>query len=520
MPPAKRQSTRLRTSKGKNEIAPYMTPPSDSSPFLSLSPELVDHILAFLIPKNTAQARKELARSLLPVARSLTPLVRRRLFAKVGLTLGSPSGKDALLLEVLKAEGVAEMLRALRIRAPTVEPTAADIEGGGPGAALVPATNLPQSKIVAMVTTALSRAFGLRDLEVETRIGVQEEDQAGDDGSTWDDAAFERALRGLSLEKLVWAVPHRENKVQVLSDLSRVSAWVPALASWTNLTHLDLWRVRLQLPQDVSVPRPTFRLRQVEVQSSELGGAQDLLWLFGEPGSRRGDRLEHLVLRDVDFLEAPGSSLPLLALFPIDPATPPPFAQTLTSLTLITSHPLTYDGAGDSLSTLLSPLVALKSLELGGDGTVLPLFQSLFTPIAPFDKPPSHSLESVVFNYIPSIPHRDLLDTLQTNINALPRLGSLQLLLHSTHPRTWSWERISQTPLSYWFWPPEDWRALEKWVRGLGYRSGRVVAPGPGAVVLKKNGTEVDCDWESEEEDADDDDDEEGEESEEDMEGL
>lgn len=488
---APRRSTRklpVASTAALRKAAPYETAPTETTPFLSLTPELVDYILAFLIPKNTPTARRELARSLLAVNRSITPLVRRRLFAKVGLTVDHPKARDELLLEVMKTEGVSEMVRALRIRAPAVEPGTEHIQdGSNPGAALVPSTTLPQKKVVEMVTTALGRAKGLRALEMETRVGTKGEDES-DQTIDWDDEAYREALQGLTMvETLAIAVPHPHLKLQLLADASGLSAFIPTMASWSHLTSIDLWRVRIQFPKDAVVPEPTFSLREIVFQSSELGGAAELVWLFGAPGSKRGSRLEKALIKELDYIDTPGSSSPLLAILPCDPATPPAFALSLDSLVFNISHPITdsSDTSQPSLKFLFSSLEVLRQVELGGAGITTPILESLFTPNTGL-KPIAQRLEVLNFAFTPAIPQRDLLDVLSANSSNLPRLHTMDFILQGGHPRTWSWERISSTPLPFWYWPPMEWRELEKWVRALGRRKGRIIKPGYGVVVNLK----------------------------------
>ncbi|ORY76508.1 hypothetical protein BCR35DRAFT_332771 [Leucosporidium creatinivorum] len=527
-----RQSARLNPAPvpSSTPLPPYYTPPLHSSPFLRLSPELHDHILTFLLqPHSTPTLRRSLAHSLLGLHPTITPLVRRRLFAKVGLTLDDPKERDQRFLSIVESHaGVAECVRSLRIRAPTPpEPVKADIEAGGPGAALVPESRLEQGEVVQRVSRVLGRCERMSELEVEMRVGTRvegvvekEEEEEGERLKE-----LEEALMGLKgVRKLGVAVAHRRLKLQVFAEGSGsgsaeaggggegwISPWIPSLSTWSHLTHLDLWRIRLHFPRSptFSIPEPTFSLHEVQLQSSELGGSRELIWLFGEPGSKRGAKLEKLLIRDVEFIETPESSEPLLAIFPcLDPSSDlsssssansiPAFHDSLDSLVLILPHPILPPTATSSsqLSTFLSPLTSLRQLELGGPGLPLPLLTSLFSP-----HPHSTSTQLTILNlsYAPSLPIPSLLSLLKTNLGQFGNLRTLDILRAGTHPRTWEWERISSTPTPVWEWTEGEWRELEKMIcslRDLRRKEGGG-GGGGGGVRLCRDGTEVEVEYDS-----------------------
>lgn len=608
-----RHSSRLHGTTSNSTIAPpYLTPPPPgSTPFLALSPELHDHILSFLLlPASTPTTRRALAHSLLGLCRALTPLVRRRVFHKVGLTVDDPNSRDLAFLTILRSHaGVGLNVRSLRLRAPTPpEPLYADITTGGPGAALVPLTTLPPTEVLKRVVGVLRECSEVSELEVELGgcgMGVEDEvlvEEEGEGegrlgGSREGWKQLEEVLKHCSrVSKLVVAVAHPNLKLQVMAQASTPSAgvewaaegeeedgrsrqaqsyispWLPALASWAHLTHLDLWRIRLQFPRSLSssssssnlanftttsstpslIPNPLFSLQQLQVQSSELGGRDELLWLFGGGGTgseagaeaerKRGAKLQKLLFRDVEFLDTPGGAEPLLAIFPCpsssssfspddDDSNPnpdttlllPAFAFSLTALVLILPHPiLPSSPPNDSrLSHFFTPLTSLRQVELGGPGVTLPLLQSLFTSPSspPRTGPPAARVQTLNLSYTPSLPITCLLSLLSPSPSPttsasshahLPKLTTLDILRAGTHPRTWTWERISSTPTPIWSWTEGEWRSLERVVRGIrdarrrslgvgvGEGGGGAAGAGVGAELrLCRDGAEVEISYDS-----------------------
>lgn len=431
----------------------------------ALSPELLQHILSFLAPHTQRHSfRLQLARLLL-LSRKLTPSVRHKLFKRVILTIGDTRKRDKKLVELLEGvegegTGVGEHVRVLKLRLP--ETTGADqlLLRDDPAAFLVPVAKLPQLDTLRLVTRVLRQTKGLQLLDVVARIGTRDEDQATMDEDIEDALeAFEDALKGLELlDSLVVAVPHPFQRVQSLSEGSGwCSPYVPALATWSNLTTLDFWRVRLVLPA-AGVATPTFRLQDLSISSSELGGEAELLWLLGGPDERRGSQLSKLALKEVDFLSTPSSSSPLLSIFP--PNSEPSFASSLTVLLLDLLHPI----SSPTPPSLLSSLTSLTSLELSGAGSDLPLLSSLFP--RPFAPPtPSRTLRTLHLIYTPSIPQQALLDLLALP-HAFHALQTLAIVHTGSHPRHWSWDQVVNTPFPVWEWEELEWRMLEKWARG------------------------------------------------------
>mgnify|MGYP001588394783 FL=1 len=449
----------------------------------ALSPELLEHILSFLAPHTQRTSfRVQLARLLL-LSRKLTPSVRHKLFKRVILTIGAPRERDTKLVELLEGAagegtGVGEHVRVLKVRVP--ETTGADqlLLRDDPAAFLVPVAKLPQLDTLQLVTRVLRQTRGLQLLDVTARIGTRDEDQVAVDEELEEVlGAFEEALKGLELlNSLVVAVPHAFQKVQSLSEANGwCSPYVPALATWTNLTTIDFWRVRLVLPL-AGVTTPTFRLQDLSISSSELGGEAELLWLLGGPDDNRGSQLRKLALKEVDFLSSPSSSSPLLAIFPS--TAEPSFASTLAVLQLDLPHPI----STPTPPHLLSSLNSLTSLELSGTGTSLPLLASLF-PRPFFPHAPSKTLQTLHLIHTPSIPQQSLLDLLATP-HAFHALRTLTIVHTGTHPRTWSWAQVVDTPFPVWEWDDVDWRKLEKWARGA-------------RVQLMKDGLVVDVEWSS-----------------------
>lgn len=455
-----------------------------------LPPELFTNILSFLAPRNNLTNRRLLS-PLLLVSPLLTPYVRQRLFSKISLTLGDKRGTEYKLLNLLDREAVAEHVRSLRIHSPDADEFGLDLLVGEdapePGLALVPVERIGQNEVVKMVVRSLKEARSNLRLEVETRIGTlaegQEEEEGMEEG--WEES-LESAFKGMKrLQALVVGVPHRKQLLQVWAEgQETISPWIGALRAWDQLTTLDLWRVKIELPDEA--PQPTYRLKSFSLSSSDLGNEHDLIFLVGCGSSPRTSQLQDIAIFDVDFSSTPGSSSPLLSLFTSTPS----FATTLKKLQLKLSDPIP-PLANDA--SLTSPYTSLQSLFLSGEGATVHLLPTPFSP----------SLTHLDLSYTPSIPIPTLhtIFPLHTSPPSFPSLKTLEIHHNGSPSRHLTWDQVRLAPPIRWEWTEKEFRTLHKSVRSFGG-------------VMRRNGIEVE--WEEGESGSEGDDDDETESEEED----
>ncbi|GAA6001605.1 uncharacterized protein JCM10292_004949 [Rhodotorula paludigena] len=450
-------------------------------PLLRLSTELLDRILVLALPHNPRKARTLLSH-LLPVHRSLVPLVRRHLYHKLTLIVGDPRQADTRLVRLLDDGVAGHLVRFLKVRAPNIDPAAQDRlqPGDDPALALVPVPRLAQDATVRLVAHALARMHAVRHLEFDLRAGAWLEDAPPASGTAefgGDDAldALRRALSAWtdSLQTLIVAVEDTLQRQQVWASPALGRApHVDALARWDRLTTLELWRVQLVLSDNegedfVAVPSPNFHLHTLSLTQCTLGGASELRWLLGPCGSPRSAHLRKLILAEVDFAHHPASSAPLLSVFP-DEGPRPSFADTLECLVLELEHSVG-SPAAPTPPHLLSPLSALDDVDLSGAGVDYPLISSLFrarNASSPSPaRPPSAALSTLTLGYLahPSLSPLSRLTSLllppsstsssSPAASPIPRLSALHLHESSHLPRQlpWSVRRTLAPPV---------WRAL------------------------------------------------------------
>ncbi|BGP35099.1 hypothetical protein JCM10296v2_006929 [Rhodotorula toruloides] len=432
-----------------------------TSPLLRLSAELLDHILSFLIPSPTRLARKTLAR-LLPIHPSLVPLIRRRLYARISLTIGSLDGSDLAFLDLLRDGVAGPYVRVLRLELPKPD-WSVIVQDRDPAEFLVARAVLDQKQTVERVQEIFERTPGVRHVEVDVQLGVPLEwvhkrDVEGDE-------ADEEALAGLgkamaawtNLEEFVTALPDAKQRLQIWSDPTTTSHYVHALTTWSSLTTLDLWRVRLVLPpDDASVAFPVFAVEELNLRQVELGDELELRWLLGEAGESRSAKLKKLRLNEVDFVRQKGTNAPLFSIFPADQ--PASFASTLEVLDLTLSNPIPSASAAR-----FARFANLRELTLAGPGVDLVLCEAFFgvdggganTKSADSDLPLS-SLHDLAFQYLPhpsvSIPSLLALLYPPSSSSSAPPLPSLtDLRFHTTYhlPRVLDWRtrRLTREPV-------------------------------------------------------------------------
>ncbi|KAL8276769.1 hypothetical protein RQP46_010825 [Phenoliferia psychrophenolica] len=408
------------------------------SRLLSLSPELLDLIVNWLsrLERNKKVAHLDLS-ALLKVSPQLAPFARRYLFYKVAHHMGDARGEQLKQLVVNpggQSSGVGEHVRILKVRAPNLPPDA-EWEALHPAASLVPRTILSQTATIELVLSVLRFTPNLHSIEIDTRVGTNEVGPVEATNVTTAPAPtatldeLERELCKLDIKCLVFAVPNIHNALQSLADLSTnwISPYIGALGAWDSITVLDLWRVQLVLPS--SHPVPKFRLHELVLVSCELGSEFELEWLLGEFGGSRSARLRKLVVHEVNFTSAPGSSNPLHAIF-TSPSehenTSPSFTSTLTFLELALPWPI------DSASNLLTPLTSLLDLEFGGSGITPALFSSILPSLLPTSSSHiptpsvSQSLTILHLHYVTSLPHPSLLSSF-SNPHFFPNLKLLDI---------------------------------------------------------------------------------------------
>jgi hypothetical protein len=484
MSPSRRPNTRA-------SLASLAPPPSTFDLLSSLPPEVIDQVLAYVAPFSSRSTRRQLGRLLL-LSRSITPHVRRKLFHRVSLTLGDTRGKDAKLLEMMEGGTVGEYVRYSKIKAPLPK----EAEGDDPRAAMIPRTTMGYTQAISYMTKLLNVVKNLKHLEIETAVGtsiVEAESHVYAPLQVWsgetEDAIepYIVALCALDLESFTMAVEDISNALQLIRPRPTkhhgdISPYPTALASWANLTFLDLWRVDLSLTDDD--PWPTFRLQSLTIQSSTFKSETELFWLLGKAGGERSARLSTLVIRDLTFTSHPESSEPLLSIFPPNPS----FATTLTTLMLALQFPLfRQDPDAPHDEALLSPFTSLTKVNLRGAGMTLPVLQSLLPlPSSPASSP-SHSIVSLMMDGTTSIPLSDLLTVLSTR-SAWPKLVTLELQTSGSPPRSWTWDQIHSTPIASWDLPPPDLTKLREWTKAR-----------KGGVLVKIDGLELSLEEEEDE---------------------
>ncbi|BGP11122.1 hypothetical protein JCM10049v2_007021 [Rhodotorula toruloides] len=443
-----------------------MTSPTASepptSPLLRLSAELLDHILSFLLPSPTRLARKTLAR-LLPIHPSLVPLIRRRLYARISLTIGSSDGSDLAFLDLLRDGVAGPHVRVLRLELPKPD-WSVIVQDRDPAEFLVARPVLDQKQTVERVKEIFDRTPFVRHVEVDVQLGVPLEwvhkrDVEGQEADGEELAGLGKAMAAwTNLEGFVTALPDAKQRLQIWSDPSTTPHYVHALTTWSSLTTLDLWRVRLVLPpDDASLAFPIFALEELNLRQVELGDDLELRWLVGEAGGTRSAKLRTLRLNEVDFVRQKGTNAPLLSIFPADQ--PASFASTLEVLDLTLSSPIPSASAAR-----FSRFTTLKELTLAGPGVDLALCEAFFgvdqdeTRSKSLDSiPPLSSLRDLAFHYLPhpSISIPDLVSLLQPASSTracTPPLPSLtDLRFHTTYPlpRTLDWRtrRLTREPV-------------------------------------------------------------------------
>lgn len=483
-------------------------------PLLRLSTELLDRIISLSVPPAPKLARRRLA-TLLSVHPTLVPIVRRALYRKVSLIVGDPRKSDRRLLNLLEGNGnsngtgpASEHVQYLRIRLPDPPQSILLHPGQDPAFALLPRPHLDPVETLKFVGRIVDLVPHVRHIELNLQVGLDLEGEqnmrAGDGndlvvaaaaGKETPAAVRAEAMRRLEeglkrwaprLETCISAVEDPKQRLQVWADASDkegshlLSPQIRALASWHNLSRLDLWRVRLVLPRAfllASATGPTFRLAELVLTQCQLGGAGELEWLFGSTTapSPRSSRLNKLVLDCVEFDETPGSSAPIRTVFEKagNAGHHLPFSTTLECLTLILPHPIvpTSAAAKEQSLDLFSSLTALRAVELGGPGVTEPILVSLFGSPDPLPRsgaassaptpPPSSGIRELLLGYLISIRFSRLLSYLNPSLAKLASLSSLathpfrdleSLTFKTTWdlPREWTWEQRQRTREPLW----------------------------------------------------------------------
>ncbi|GAA6036198.1 hypothetical protein JCM8097_006831 [Rhodosporidiobolus ruineniae] len=502
-------------------------------PLLLLPPEALDLVLHHTLPSHAnLRTQRRVLSVLLCVHPVLTALVRRRLYRKVTLVVGDTKGRDGRLMDLLdggadgseeeKSKAAGHHVKFLKIRVPDADPSSMPFDrDSDPAAALLPRAVLSFPDTVDVVTRFVEAVTAPVHVELDCQVGMRfegEPEEAGDDvfGGTDKLKRLEQAWTSWrTINCLVFSVEDVQQRLQVLASPSSSSPFLTALATWDNLTILDLWRAKLGLPP--SMPKPRFRLETLHLIQCTFGRLSDLLWLTGGPDEPRARKLKRLVLNEVEFLShpaggAPSSSAephPLVSFFrpSTAPANEAPFVSTLSDLTLILRDPLPSAG----LDTLLSPYTSLTKLEIGGPGVSLPLLSSVFTPFTSSSHSaaptPASSLKDLALTYLthPSLPLSSLLSLLSPPSPSSTPLTALQTLRFYSGfplPRSLPWRVRHATPEPRWEplttydadWEAERkaWAEVEDAVRGVNRAKRRAGLGGGGERVrLWKNRLEV-----------------------------
>ncbi|GAA5985951.1 hypothetical protein JCM5350_007817 [Sporobolomyces pararoseus] len=461
-----------RTTRSSFRIAKLPPPPSSPSLFLSLPPETIDLILTFATAQSpSAHHRRLQLAKYLSIHPSLTPIVRRRLYYKTSLILGDPRGRsDKKLVELLELVEAGKYVNFVRVRLPDPEPTKEEDLEEDPALSILPAPRLDQKETVEMVVNAFEKIKGLRYLELEARAGTRVEGEqvpeGGDDKIYGGRARLEKLGASMmewssTLETFIYNLADPYQRLQIFSDASidYESPFVRAIQSWDSLTQLELWRVQLKLCPDLR--QPNFRLKTLRLRDVELSGSFELDWLV-----KRSTVLSNLVLENLVFTSTPASSSPLLDIF--SPGPSPSFANSLKNLELELPYPV-----GEPCPpNVLSSLVNLEHLLLGGEGVDLSLFSSIFPSLSPSNSSletpfPSQNLQTLSLHYLihPSFLYSDYgppLDTIQprsfhnvlfTHLltpRSVPKLRSITLQPTGEFPRQFTWAQRRGVPLPSW----------------------------------------------------------------------
>jgi hypothetical protein len=155
--------------------------PTSPSLFLSLPAETLDLILSFAVPSTlSARVRRRQLSKYLSIDPSLSPIVRRRLFHKVTLTVGDPEGSDVKLLQLVELGGgeVGKYIKYVKVRLPDPPPESSRKEidlTRDPALAILPAPTLEQKETVERVARLFARIKGMRYLELDARVGTRVE---------------------------------------------------------------------------------------------------------------------------------------------------------------------------------------------------------------------------------------------------------------------------------------------------------------------------------------------------------
>lgn len=483
-------------------------------PLLRLSTELLDRIISLSVPPAPKLARRRLA-TLLSVHPTLVPIVRRALYRKVSLIVGDPRKSDHRLLNLLEVGGdgagpASEHVQYLRIRLPDPPQSILLHPGQDPAYALLPRPHLDPVETLKFVGRVIDLVPHVRHIELNLQVGVDLEGELnmrGGDGNgsaaaaAGKGAASKAAVRAEAMRRLeaglkrwaprletcISAVEDPKQRLQVWADASEedgrahLSPQIRALASWHNLSRLDLWRVRLVLPRAYLTPAtaPTFRLAELVLTQCQLGGAGELEWLLGSTTATapRSSRLHKIVLDCVEFDETPGSSAPIRTVFEAGAnaaAHRLPFSTTLECLTLILPHPIVPTSAAAKKQSLdlFSSLTALRAVELGGPGITEPILVSLYGSPDPLPRsgaasssaltpPPSSGIRELLLGYLTSIRFSRLLSYLNPSPAKLASISSfathplrdLESLTFKTTwdlPREWTWEQRQRTREPLW----------------------------------------------------------------------
>ncbi|GAA5962623.1 hypothetical protein JCM3765_006862 [Sporobolomyces pararoseus] len=459
-----------KATRSSFRIARLPPPPSSPSLLLSLPPETIDLIITFATAHSpSAHHRRLQLAKYLSIHPSLTPIVRRRLYYKTSLILGDPRGRsDKKLVELLELIEAGKYVNFARVRLPDPEPTKEEDLEAEPALSILPAPRLNQKETAEMVVNAFERINGLRYLELEARVGTRVEGEqvpeGGDDDVYGGGAHLERLKKSMlewngTLETFIYNLADPYQRLQIFSDASigYESPFVKAIQSWDSLTHLELWRVRLKLSPDAAQPK--FRLKTLKLRDVELSGSFELEWLF-----KRSTVLSNLVLENLVFTSTPASSSPLLDIFLSDPS--PPFSNSLKNFELELLHPL----GEHSPPNVLTSLVNLEHLLLGGEGVELSLFSSVFPPLSNSSSEtryPSQNLQSLSLHYLihssflysgytpplDTIKPRGFHNALFTHLltpHSVPKLRSITLQPIGEFPRRFTWAQRRGVPLPTW----------------------------------------------------------------------
>lgn len=449
--------------------------------FYDLPLEIQQQILDHLVTKRdfiTPDVDYTAVIPLLSVSRDMAKFARHHIFQRVALPMGSPDFRERLLLS-LSEEGARcvssdSLSGLLHIAALDFQPSAKHLEimkegfweedanqlltGDDIRRMSTPyVKGLNKAAVTNVVCDFLTRITWLRALSLQVSLeGMREEEREENSDLA---SRLEVNLRNLAeLIHYTINVTHPNRLRQCLgterSDVTPafLSPALSCLTSWQNLAGLTLCNITFVLPSTI-LHRPTYQLQQLKICDCNFGSLKEILWL--------GGNLEHLrilIFREIEFLDSPNDSSPLIECF-LPGGHPPLFAKHLKDLSLQLRYPIT-----GVPRAFLTSLTALRILCLEGPGITPSILTSLLPhQESPRTPSPSTNLKSLYFDALTSVPLPFISNFLRTNTFTHLRHLYFSLPLSYNYSAT-----ALDSPFSTWRLEPiKEWNNIKRWSRGI-----------------------------------------------------